>query len=101
MVSQIYPVMHGPAGDVRDVTKHERDIRVKGHGHSLFTLSRPTTLSSLSYTLGTPYLMASEDTQQPEKKPALKDLQTFDSSYHLTCIMGDALDGGPPSRACE
>ena len=31
----------------------------------------------------------------PGSQPALKELQSFESSYHLTCVMKDALIGEP------
>lgn len=45
--------------------------------------------------------MDPKSAKQPEKKPALKDLQTFENSKHFTRVMGDALAGEPPSLVCE
>ena len=39
--------------------------------------------------------MAPERARQQKKQPALKELQSFESSCHLTCVMKDALVGEP------
>ena len=42
-----------------------------------------------------------EKEQQPVKKPALKDLRSFENSRHLVQVMHDAAVGEPPSLCSE
>ena len=41
--------------------------------------------------------MAPKHAHQPKRKPALKDLRSFEGSHHLTRVMKDAMVGEPPS----